>query len=120
MPVEMDVPNSDGALEPGMFATVHWNVTRPYDTLFVPESAVTTDLKGTFVVRVSDNVSERVPVTRGQQMGKLVEIVGNLNAGDSIALKATDELKTGLHVVAMQASKDQIENSSKHLSAGGE
>lgn len=120
MPVELDVQNADGKLEPGMFATVRWQLTRPYDTLFVPESAVTSDLKGTFVVRVQNEVSERVPVNRGQQMGKLIEVVGDLKAGDTVALKATDELKTGLHVVAMKASEQQIKDASKHMGAGGE
>lgn len=40
MPVELDVPNANGELEPGMFATVHWLVSRPYQTLFAPVSAV--------------------------------------------------------------------------------
>lgn len=120
MPVEMDVPNVHGPLEPGMFATVYWKVSRPYDTLFVPESAATSDLKGTFVVRIKDNIAERVPVIRGQQMGKLQEIVGDLNPGDSVAIKATDELKTGTHVKATLASLDQINSAMKHLGAGGE
>jgi membrane fusion protein (multidrug efflux system) len=43
MPVELNVYNKSGELEPGMFATVDWKVTRPYDTLFVPTSAVDAD-----------------------------------------------------------------------------
>ncbi|MGL1751862.1 hypothetical protein ACSTHE_00170, partial [Vibrio parahaemolyticus] len=74
MPVEMNVYNKDGELEPGMFATVHWVVSRPYDTLFVPLPAVGSDLKGTFVIKVQNNVCERVPVQRGLSMDNEVEI----------------------------------------------
>ncbi|MFN8554966.1 MAG: efflux RND transporter periplasmic adaptor subunit [Candidatus Obscuribacterales bacterium] len=35
-----------------------------HQTLFVPSSAVESDLKGTFVIRVKDNVSERIDVQK--------------------------------------------------------
>lgn len=120
MPVELDVPNASGELEPGMFATVHWMVSRPYQTLFAPASAVDSDLKGTFVIRVKDNVSERVDVQRGLTMGDQVELSGDLHAGDMVALMATDELKTGTHLIAKVADKDEIEKAGKHSAAGGE
>ncbi len=120
MPVELNVPNADGALEPGMFATVTWAITRPKDCLFVPQSAVDSDLKGTFVVRIADGISERVKVQRGQTMGELVEVVGNLNVGDLVALKATDEIRSGTRIVAKLADQAQIKASAKHASSGGE
>lgn len=120
MPVELNVYNDKGELEPGMFATVQWIVTRPYQTLFVPPSAVTTDLKNTFVTLVENGVAKRVPVTRGQQMGNLVEIVGDLHEGDTVALKATDEIKSGTRVDSELADAAAIETAGKHTSAGGE
>ncbi|HEY9733129.1 MAG TPA: efflux RND transporter periplasmic adaptor subunit [Drouetiella sp.] len=120
MPVELDVPNANGELEPGMFATVHWLVSRPYQTLFAPVSAVDSDLKGTFVIKVKDNVSERVDVQRGLTMDNQVELSGNLHAGDMVALKATDELKTGTRLIARVANQDDIKKAGKHSSAGGE
>jgi membrane fusion protein (multidrug efflux system) len=100
MPVEMDVKNADRRLEPGMFATVQWPVSRGIDTLFVPASAVATDLRGAFINRVKDGVVERVIVQKGQPMQNMVEITGDIARGDKIALNATDELKDGLHVIA--------------------
>ena len=120
MPVELSVKNASGELEPGMFATVNWQVTRPYETLFVPSTAVESDLKGTFVIRVKDNVSERVEIQRGLSMGDQVEVNGDLQAGDMVALKATDELKTGTHLIAKVANAEDIQNSKKHSSGGGE
>jgi RND family efflux transporter MFP subunit len=121
MPVELDVPNKDGALEPGMFATVSWPVTRPYATLFVPPSAVTDDLKGTFVLRVHDGVSDRLKVARGWTMNDLVEIIADdLQPGDTVALKATDEVRSGTRVAAVPADEQEVKNAGKHLGAGGE
>jgi len=120
MPVELNVDNADGALEPGMFASVKWIVTRPYETLFVPQSAVDSDLKGSFVIRVQDGVTERVVVQRGLTMGNLVEVSGNLHAGDLVAVKATDELKSGTRVVEKPADANDLKNAGKQSSSGGE
>ena len=120
MPVELNVYNSDGQLEPGMFANVDWKVTRPYDTLFVPVSAVDADLKGTFVIRVKDDVTERVPVQRGLAMGNQIEVSGELKQGNMVALKATNELKTGTHLIARVADETDIANAGKKSSSGGE
>ncbi len=120
MPVELNVYNTDGSLEPGMFATVHWLVTRPYETLFVPYSSVDSDLKGTYVNRVKDNVIERIPVQRGLSMNNLVEISGDVAEADTVALKATNELKTGTHVIIKVADENDLKDSVKHSSAGGE
>ncbi len=120
MPVELDVPNPERVLEPGMFATVKWRVTRPYPTLFAPASAVGDDLKGTFVIRVVNGTVERVPVTRGQPMGNLVEVIGKVKEGDQVTLAATDEFKTGTRIATRPASEAEIEGAMHHASAGGE
>jgi len=120
MPVELNVTNADGTLEPGMFATVHWQMKRPYTTLFVPSSAVNSDLKGTFVNRINNNVSERVEVQTGQTMGNMMEISGPLREGDLVALTATDELKTGTKLVSKMADEKDLKGASKRSSTGGE
>ncbi len=120
MPVELNVFNKEGILEPGMFADVYWIVTRPINTLFVPTSAVTADLKGTFVIRIKDNTAERIKVQRGLGMKNLMEVSGDLQEGDFVALKATDELSTGTNVNIKLADQTDIENSGKHSAAGGE
>jgi RND family efflux transporter MFP subunit len=119
-PVELNYFNTDGTLEPGMFATVHWIVKRPYDTLFVPSTAVDSDLKGTFAIRVTNGVTERISVQRGLNMDDLVEVTGNLHEGDLVALKATDELKDGTHVQAKTADENDLRAAAKHSSGGGE
>jgi RND family efflux transporter MFP subunit len=102
MPVELDVNNSSGRLAPGMFPEVIWPAKRPRPSLFVPPSAVATTTERTFVIRVREGQVEWVDVRRGAAMsqpgGDLVEVFGDLAPGDQIAVRATDELRPGLHV----------------------
>lgn len=100
MPVELDVHNNDERLTPGSFATVQWEVQRPYATLFVPSTAIATDLQRTFVVRVSGGKTEWVDVKTGMNSGDQIEVFGDLHAGDQVAMRGTDELKPGTAVTA--------------------
>ena len=98
MAVELDVANTDGRLAPGMFAEVQWPVKRPTASLLVPKTAVATTTERTFVVRIRNGAAEWVDVRRGAATGDLLEVMGNLQAGDEVAVRATDELRAGTPV----------------------
>jgi len=98
MPVELEVRDSQAELAPGMFCEVSWPVRRDYPTLFVPASAVTNDLERTFVLRVENERVEWVDVKTGTRSGKLIEVFGNLKAGDQVATRGTDQIRTGATV----------------------
>ncbi|MGD9682357.1 MAG: efflux RND transporter periplasmic adaptor subunit, partial [Candidatus Obscuribacterales bacterium] len=107
MPVELDVKNGDGKLEPGMFANVFWPEKRPYDTLFVPSTAVFTSLSGDFVIKVDGDRTNVVKVTRGKTVNDLQEVFGNLKGGDRVVLHGSEEMESGTRVQARLAtSKD--------------
>lgn len=120
MPVEMNVYNKSGELEPGMLANVHWPVIRSYKTLFVPTSAVVSNLKETFVLAVHDSKLAKVQVKRGLDMDSLVEVTGNIKEGDLVILRGTDEYEDGTLVVTKMATKEDIENACKTSGAGGD
>jgi len=98
MAVELDVPNSEERLSPGTFCQVRWPVRRPGPSLFVPSSSVATTTDRTFVVRIRDGKAEWVDVTTGLTSGALVEVFGDLKAGDEVAGRGTDELRPGTEV----------------------
>jgi RND family efflux transporter MFP subunit len=104
MPVELDVENSDGRLAPGMFADVKWAVRRPTPSLFVPVSAVVQTTERTFVVRVKDGLAEQVPVQRGAVLGDRVEVFGALNEGDQVAVRGSEDWKSGARLEARAVS----------------
>jgi RND family efflux transporter MFP subunit len=93
MPVELEVSNPSGRLDPGTFSEVLWPVERPNPTLFVPSTAVTTTLERVFVVRLRDGKAEWVDVKTGASSGGSIEVFGDLREGDLVALRGTDELR---------------------------
>ena len=102
MAVELDVANADGRLAPGTFCQVRWPVRRPAPSLFVPSGSVARTTDRTFVIRVRDGKTEWVDVKTGLTSGALVEVFGDLRAGDEIAGRGTDEIRPGTPVVVKQ------------------
>ncbi len=98
MPVELDVRDPKAELDPGTFCEVAWPVRRAYATLFVPATAVGSDLARTFVIRVLDNRAEWVDVKTAQTAGGLIEVFGDLAKGDMIATRGTDQIRPGTTV----------------------
>jgi membrane fusion protein (multidrug efflux system) len=103
MAVELDVANARGQLAPGTFATVIWPVRRSGPSLFVPSASVASTTDRTFVIRVRGGKTEWVDVRTGLTSGPLVEVFGDLTAGDVIAGRGTDELRPGTAVQPRQA-----------------
>jgi len=95
MAVELDVANPDGTLAPGMYPTVKWPVRRTRPALYVPRTSVVTTTERTFVVRNQNGRAQWVDVRKGAVEGDLVEVLGNLKAGDLVVRRATDELRDG-------------------------
>jgi RND family efflux transporter MFP subunit len=95
MPVELDVLNSDGSLAPGMYPTVKWPIHRMSPALLVPPSSVVTTSERTFVIRDRDGRAEWVDVKKGPNEGGLIEVMGQLKAGDSVVKRASDEVRDG-------------------------
>jgi RND family efflux transporter MFP subunit len=107
MAVELDVANRDGSLSPGMYPSVEWPVRGARPGLFLPKTSVVTTTERTFVVRSREGRAEWVSVSKGAPDGDLVEVMGNLKAGDLVVRRATDEIREG---VPLQAS---VKTSSK-------
>jgi RND family efflux transporter MFP subunit len=98
MAVEVDVANSDGRLAPGTFCQVRWPVRRSTRSLFVPSGSVASTSGRTFVIRIRGGKTEWVDVKTGLTSGPLVEVFGDLNAGDEVVGRGTDELRPGTEV----------------------
>lgn len=111
MPVELNYWNHDNRVLPGMFCEVYWPTKRQHPTMFVPLTAVETNSTiETFVCRINrDNKIEWVKVKRGQMMGNMVEIFGDINQGDKVALHGSDELKQGTEVKPIDVDRRTAE-----------
>jgi RND family efflux transporter MFP subunit len=98
MAVEIDVDNKDGRLAPGAFCQVRWPVRRPGPSLLAPSGSIASTTGRTFVIRVRNGKTEWVDVKTGLASGSLVEIFGEVRAGDEIAARGTDEIRPGTDV----------------------
>jgi len=96
--IEAAVPNPNGELKPGFFATARIELPAKTPGIVVPATAVQT-VGGTsrvFVVN-GDRVEERI-VTTGQTAGELVEITKGLKTGERVATKNVTKLVDGAKV----------------------
>jgi membrane fusion protein (multidrug efflux system) len=95
MAVELDVTNTDGALAPGMYPTVIWLVRQIRPTILVPATSIVTTTERTFVIRNRGGHAEWVDVKKEAAEGDLVEVFGELKAGDLVVKRASDEIRNG-------------------------
>jgi membrane fusion protein (multidrug efflux system) len=96
--VEAVIPNDNGELKPGMFATALVQQTAKTPAVLVPGTAVQTSA-GTSRVYVvkGDRVEERV-VTIGQKLDALVEISNGVKAGERVATTNVPQLVDGTKI----------------------
>ena len=86
MQVEVDVPNQDNSLTPGMYAQVTLNVQRAGDVLALPQQAIDSSNPAqpfVMVVDASHHVQRR-NVTTGIATANRVEILTGLRAGEQV------------------------------------
>lgn len=102
MQVELDFHNGDAEVTPGTFANVEWPIQRAYQTLFVPVTAITTDLQRTFVIRVRQDKTEWVDVKSGVTVNGKTEVFGDLKSGEMVVRNATDSIRSGVSVQARE------------------
>ncbi len=95
MPVELEVANPTGKLSPGMYAEATWPARRAKPSILVPPTSVVTTTEKVFVIRNNNGQAEHVPVAKGAPAGDLLEVFGDLNAGDKILRRGSDEIRPG-------------------------
>jgi membrane fusion protein (multidrug efflux system) len=91
MKVEIDVPNSNLLLKPGMFVTATIIISEHPDAITVPTAAAMKDNQGSYVYVVEEDIARRAPVQTGIQQNNMTEIVSGLT-GDE------DVITTGQHL----------------------
>ena len=100
---EFDVTNDARRLQSGMYADVLVVIARATPTFTIPATAVATSVDGPFVIAVRGDTTHWVRVRKGDAIGDRVEVFGDLRADESIAVRATEELRSGIRVRAVVA-----------------
>jgi RND family efflux transporter MFP subunit len=95
MKVEVDVPNPDLKLIPGMYASVLLHLDRRPNALVVPVQGVSRAKDSSaFVVDQEGRVEER-PVTLGLETPGKIEVLSGLREGDLVMIGSRTQVKPG-------------------------
>ncbi len=96
MTTEIQVPNPDGALMPGMYVQAALNLAVPHRVLEVPATALYNDAQGVRVATVdANNKVKYVPITIERDTGASVQIAGGLTGDERIIKIAVPSLLDG-------------------------
>jgi RND family efflux transporter MFP subunit len=93
--MEIDVNNKSLQLSPGMYADVLIYSNGNVNTLSVPSTAVITSTERKYVIKLIDHKAHLVDVSSAGTAGDKSEIFGNLNEGDQVITRATEDIKEG-------------------------
>lgn len=104
MQVEIDVPNKDYKLSPGMFANVVLDVQSRPDALTVPTQAVNrqNNTASVYVVDPENRIARR-DIQIGLDGADRVEVTSGLREGDKVVLGSFGSLQAGEHVIPKES-----------------
>lgn len=90
--IEIDISNPKRRLKPGMFVSAKLPVTAVEGSIYVPQSAVVSNLERTFVIKVEQGRARWVDVQKGDATAGQVQIFGNIAQGDTILRAANEDI----------------------------
>jgi len=106
MLTEVDIPNPDGLLKPGMYVQVSLTAGRVGQRWRVPASAVVFDAKGTQLAIVgADHKVQLRPVLLGRDFGSEIEIASGIAGDEAIVTTPSAALTDGTLVETVEAKQ---------------
>jgi RND family efflux transporter MFP subunit len=92
---EIDFPNPDGLLRPGMYANATILLEERSDALALPITAIIRDGSDTFCCCVESGKIERQSIQLGLRFGDEVEVLSGLDVGRVVVLARAESLSQG-------------------------
>jgi multidrug efflux pump subunit AcrA (membrane-fusion protein) len=106
MLVEVDLPNPDRSLYPGMYADMKMTAQVTTAGITVPDDALVFRDNNVYLPVVRDNRLNLVEVSLGHDNGYRVEVSGNVLRGEMIAINVGQAARDGEAVQPVAASKN--------------
>jgi RND family efflux transporter MFP subunit len=103
---EIDVPNTDGVLRPGMYCTVDLHIPRETPSLIVPADAVVFNSNGQQVAVLRNGTAHFQKITVARDLGTQVEVRDGVRPGDEVILRPMVDLADGSKVQAQGQSME--------------
>src|ERR1700747_781186 len=98
---EIDIPNPDGALAPGIYCTGELHIPRKTPSLLVPADAIIFNGNGMQVAIFNDGKAELRKVKVKRDLGTRVEVDSGIRPGDQVILNPPVTLVDGSKVRAL-------------------
>jgi RND family efflux transporter MFP subunit len=95
---EIDVPNPEHALSPGLYCRVELKIPRKTPSLIVPSEAIMFNRDGLSVAVVKDGVAHIQKITPVRDLGTSVEVSAGVSNGDQVILNPQVDLTDGRKV----------------------
>jgi RND family efflux transporter MFP subunit len=102
---EVDVPNPDGALSPGIYCTVELFIPRKTPSMIISADAVVFDENGQHVAVVENGIVHFQKITVARDFGTEVEVHDGVKVGDQVILNPMVNLAEGSKVTVRKAQK---------------
>ncbi|MCC7038473.1 MAG: efflux RND transporter periplasmic adaptor subunit [Alphaproteobacteria bacterium] len=96
--VKATIPNTDGALRPGMYARIGIETQTRQAVPMIPEEAVIPQGSDSYVFTINGSKAQRKKITLGERQAGSVEVREGLTAGDKVITAGTMKLKDGSDV----------------------
>jgi RND family efflux transporter MFP subunit len=97
--VEVQVPNPEGKLLPGMYVEVDLHLPRKDPPLLLPSDTLSVRPEGTMVAALdSKNAVHFQRVTVGRDYGSEIEVLSGLHAGQRVIANPNDSVQEGVKV----------------------
>jgi RND family efflux transporter MFP subunit len=97
---EIDVPNPDNALSPGIYCTVELFIPRKTPSMIIPADAVVFDENGLHVAVVKNGTAHLQKIAIARDLGTEVEVHDGVRPGDQVILNPMIDLAEGSKVAA--------------------
>jgi RND family efflux transporter MFP subunit len=102
---EIDVPNPDGALSPGIYCTVELYIPRKTPSMIIPADAVVFDQNGLHVAVVENGTARLQKINIARDFGTEVEVHDGVKPGDQVILNPMIDLADGSKVTVRSVQK---------------
>jgi membrane fusion protein (multidrug efflux system) len=103
MRVEVEVPNPERVLRPGMYASVELALDRHDDALLIPAAALIMEKTNAFAYLADGDTARKRAIKIGFNDGKNVEVNEGLGASDRVIVAQGKTLSDGLAIQATEA-----------------
>jgi RND family efflux transporter MFP subunit len=100
---EIDVPNPDGALRPGIYCTVELFIPRRTPSMIIPANAVVFDENGLHVAVIKNGTVHLQKITIARDFGTEVEVHDGVKPGDQVILNPMVNLTEGSKVAVRKS-----------------